>query len=114
MLPVANGDAVSVFVEEWTPGTIAGVAAVPFDPPITFPIDLATPAIATGFADLRARGGPASPRRRRLADAPPARTPSCRPIESQRVWVGARNRTFSSGRGRRSVAGVNLDRGGTR
>ena len=51
MLPVANGDAVSVFVEEWTAGTIAGVAAVPFDPPITLPIDLATAAIATGFGD---------------------------------------------------------------
>jgi hypothetical protein len=42
MLPVADGEAVSVFVEEWTREAIAGVVAVPFDPPLTFPIDLVT------------------------------------------------------------------------
>jgi hypothetical protein len=42
MLPVADGAAVSVLVEEWTQEPIAGVAAVPFDPPLSFPIDLAT------------------------------------------------------------------------
>ena len=42
MLPVADGEVVSVFVGDWTQESIAGVAAVPFDPPLTFPIDLAT------------------------------------------------------------------------
>ena len=42
MLPVANGEAVSVVVGEWVEEPIAGVAAVPFDPPLTFPIDLAS------------------------------------------------------------------------
>jgi DNA-binding transcriptional LysR family regulator len=42
MLPVADGKVVSVFVAEWTQESIAGVAAVPFDPPLSFPIDLAT------------------------------------------------------------------------
>ena len=42
MLPVADGEVVSVFVGEWAQEAIAGVAAVPFDPPLTFPIDLVT------------------------------------------------------------------------
>ena len=42
MLPVADGEAVSVFVGEWWKETITGVAAVPFDPPLSFPIDLAS------------------------------------------------------------------------
>jgi DNA-binding transcriptional LysR family regulator len=42
MLPVADGEAVSVLVAEWTPDAMAGVVAVPFDPPLSFPIDLAT------------------------------------------------------------------------
>ncbi|HEU0248908.1 MAG TPA: LysR family transcriptional regulator [Gaiellaceae bacterium] len=42
MLPVADGEAVSLFVGEWVEDSIAGVAAVPFDPPLTFPIDLAS------------------------------------------------------------------------
>ncbi len=42
MLPVADGGAVSVFVAEWTETAIPGVVAVPFDPPLSFPIDLAT------------------------------------------------------------------------
>jgi DNA-binding transcriptional LysR family regulator len=42
MLPVADGEAVSVFVGEWVQESIAGVAAVPFDPPLSFPIDLAS------------------------------------------------------------------------
>ncbi len=41
MLPVANGDAVSQFVGEWAVEA-PGVAAVPFDPPLSFPIDLAS------------------------------------------------------------------------
>jgi DNA-binding transcriptional LysR family regulator len=38
--PVANGEAVSVIVSEWgrEPGT--GLACVPFDPPLSFPMDL--------------------------------------------------------------------------
>lgn len=42
MLPVADGAVVSVFVGEWAHEAIAGVAAVPFDPPLAFPIDLTT------------------------------------------------------------------------
>jgi DNA-binding transcriptional LysR family regulator len=42
MLPVANGDAVSVFVADWTSEAISGVVAVPFEPPLSFPIDLAS------------------------------------------------------------------------
>ncbi len=42
MLPVADGEAVSLFVGEWVEESIAGVAAVPFDPPLSFPIDLAS------------------------------------------------------------------------
>jgi DNA-binding transcriptional LysR family regulator len=40
MLPVAAGEAVSVFVAEWASKAIDGVAAVPFDPPLMFPVDL--------------------------------------------------------------------------
>jgi hypothetical protein len=40
MLPVAEGDAVSVFVAEWAAQASDGVAAVPFDPPLMFPVDL--------------------------------------------------------------------------
>jgi DNA-binding transcriptional LysR family regulator len=42
MLPVASGDAVSVFVAEWVREPIPAVVAVPFDPPLSFPMDLAT------------------------------------------------------------------------
>jgi DNA-binding transcriptional LysR family regulator len=42
MLPVVDGKAVSVLVGEWVQESIAGVAAVPFDPPLSFPIDLAS------------------------------------------------------------------------
>lgn len=42
MLPVAEGDAVAVFVPEWVGDAIAGVVAVPFDPPLNFPMDLAS------------------------------------------------------------------------
>jgi DNA-binding transcriptional LysR family regulator len=41
MLPVARGEAVSVFVAEWA-GEAPSVAAVPFDPPLSFPMDLAS------------------------------------------------------------------------
>jgi hypothetical protein len=42
MLPVASGETVSVFVADWLEESISGVVAVPFDPPITFPTDLAS------------------------------------------------------------------------
>jgi DNA-binding transcriptional LysR family regulator len=42
MLPVADGEAVSAFVGDWAQEANAGVVAVPFEPPVTFPIDLAT------------------------------------------------------------------------
>jgi DNA-binding transcriptional LysR family regulator len=41
MLPVASGEAVSQFVAEWA-AEAPGVAAVPFDPPLSFPSDLAS------------------------------------------------------------------------
>ena len=52
MLPVAEGEVVSVFVGEWVDEAIAGVAAVPFAPPLSFPIDLATPIPSTEDAEL--------------------------------------------------------------
>jgi hypothetical protein len=42
MLPVAHGEAVSVLVAEWAGGHVPGVVALPFDPPINFPLDLAS------------------------------------------------------------------------
>ncbi len=42
VLPVAHGEAVSVIVAEWVLQPIAGVAAVPFDPPLSIPLDLAS------------------------------------------------------------------------
>ena len=42
MLPVANGEAVAVVVAEWTKEWTTGLAAVPFDPPLSFPTDLAS------------------------------------------------------------------------
>jgi DNA-binding transcriptional LysR family regulator len=42
MLPVAEGQAVSVIVAEWQAPPIPGVRAVPFDPPVHFPVDLAS------------------------------------------------------------------------
>ena len=52
MLPVADGEVVSVFVADWPQESIAGVAAVPFDPPLSFPIDLATGSPPLEGADL--------------------------------------------------------------
>ena len=42
MLPVANGEAVCLFAGNWTEEAIAGAVAVPFDPPLSFPTDLAS------------------------------------------------------------------------
>jgi DNA-binding transcriptional LysR family regulator len=50
MLPVANGEAVSVVVGEWVEEPIAGVAAIAFDPSLSFPIDLAS--APTGAGEL--------------------------------------------------------------
>ena len=51
MLPVAGGEVVSLVVGEWVEEPIAGVAALPFDPPLSFPIDLASPVPSTDGAD---------------------------------------------------------------
>jgi DNA-binding transcriptional LysR family regulator len=42
MLPVSNGEAVSVVVREWAKEWNTGLVAVPFDPPLSFPTDLAS------------------------------------------------------------------------
>jgi len=42
MLPAANGEAVSVVVAEWAEEGTTGLVAVPFDPPLSFPADLAS------------------------------------------------------------------------
>jgi DNA-binding transcriptional LysR family regulator len=52
MLPVADGEIVSVFVGEWVEEAIAGVVAVPFDPPLSFPIDFASWLPPTEGAEL--------------------------------------------------------------
>jgi DNA-binding transcriptional LysR family regulator len=60
MLPVASGEAVSQFVGEWA-AEAPGVVAVPFDPPLSFPVDLASCCPPTAQVDalveaaLRAR-----------------------------------------------------------
>jgi DNA-binding transcriptional LysR family regulator len=41
VLPVANGEAVCPFVAEWAVEA-PGVVAVPFDPPLSFPVDFAS------------------------------------------------------------------------
>ena len=56
MLPVAEGEAVSVVVAEWADDPAAGFAAVPFDPPLTVPFDLATPAQAPLASSRRSSG----------------------------------------------------------
>ena len=52
MLPVASGEAVAAFVGDWVAEASPGVVALPFDPPLSFPIDLATRLPATDGADL--------------------------------------------------------------
>ena len=42
MLPVASGEAVCVVVAEWTTEWGPGLAAVPFEPTLSFPTDLAS------------------------------------------------------------------------
>ena len=55
MLPVADAAVVAVFVAEWAQEAIAGVAAVPFEPPLTFPIDLTTARPAAAGAEVLRR-----------------------------------------------------------
>ncbi len=47
MLPVAAGENVSLLVAEWVEEPIAGVTALPFDPPLSFPLDFASRVPAT-------------------------------------------------------------------
>jgi DNA-binding transcriptional LysR family regulator len=42
LLPVASGEAVTVFVAEWAHQSMVGVVGVPFDPPLSFPMDFAS------------------------------------------------------------------------
>ena len=42
MLPVADGEAVSVATAEWAAGWTTELVGVPFDPPLNFPTDLAS------------------------------------------------------------------------
>ena len=51
MLPVAAGENVSLVVGEWVEEPIAGVAALPFDPPLSFPLDFASRVPATDLSD---------------------------------------------------------------
>ena len=49
---VAEGEAVSAFVADWALEASVDVVAVPFDPPLSFPIDLATGASSVAGAGL--------------------------------------------------------------
>ena len=52
MLPVAEGEAVAPVVADWADGFGPDVVAVPFDPPISFPIDLASGDGAEAIVDV--------------------------------------------------------------
>lgn len=51
MLPVAAGENVSLVVGEWLEEPMSGVAAVPFDPPLSFPLDFASRVPVTDLVD---------------------------------------------------------------
>ncbi len=72
MLPVAEGEAVSAVVAEWVREPIAGVATVPFDPPLSLPIDLASGESAAPLLDaaLRLRDAEGWLTRRRIESPP--------------------------------------------
>jgi DNA-binding transcriptional LysR family regulator len=53
--PVARGEAVTAIVAEWTDQPIDDVVAVPFEPPLTFPIDLASHADANAVVETALR-----------------------------------------------------------
>ena len=55
MLPVASGEAVAVVVAEWAREWSDGLAAVPFDPPLNFPTDLASGWPPTGRVEALVR-----------------------------------------------------------
>jgi DNA-binding transcriptional LysR family regulator len=55
MLPVADGEAVSALVGGWAQASSPGVVAVPFDPPVTFPLDLASFQSPTAGSELLVR-----------------------------------------------------------
>jgi DNA-binding transcriptional LysR family regulator len=78
MLPVARGEAVSVVVHEWADEPIPGIATVPFDPPVTLPIDLASAAgaedVAAAALRLRDEEGWLTSRRPRAAGFGPDAT----------------------------------------
>jgi len=63
MLPVARGEAVSVVVAEWAADATSGFAAVPFDPPLSLPMDLASSWPASDAVDAVVRAA------RRVRDA---------------------------------------------
>lgn len=63
MLPVASGEAVSVVVAEWVSEPTSGFVALPFDPPLNFPIDLASCWPATDGVEALVRAA------RRVRDA---------------------------------------------
>ena len=57
MLPVADGEAVSLVVGEWVEEPIDGCRGCAFDPSLSFPIDLASsPTDAGEFVASMARG----------------------------------------------------------
>jgi DNA-binding transcriptional LysR family regulator len=51
MRPVADGETVAAFVGDWLPEAEPEVVGVPFDPPITFPLDLAAAVSDTAGLD---------------------------------------------------------------
>ena len=73
MLPVAEGEAVSAVVAEWVREPIAGVATVPFDPPLSLPIDFASGESAAPLLDaaLRLRDAEGWLTGRRRIESPP-------------------------------------------
>jgi DNA-binding transcriptional LysR family regulator len=52
MVPVADGETASVFVRDWAEQARPRVVAVPFDPPLSFPIDLASAVAPTEGSGL--------------------------------------------------------------
>ena len=79
-----EAEAVSILVAEWTREAIAGVVAVPFDPPLSFPIDLATRQSADQHGERIVRRLCASVTREGWLTQRPAHT-TLPGIESERV-----------------------------
>ena len=76
MLPVADGRAVSVLVRKWVREAITGVVGVPFDPPLSLPMDLVsrwprrTAWTRSSRRSCRVRGGGWLTQRPRRTDLP--------------------------------------------